>query len=60
MGEQRKEKEGALLLMRFYWRDEIYNVGKELNIPYFNQFKEYWDMDHCQGALQQQRKEKLN
>jgi hypothetical protein len=38
--------------MRFYWRDEVYNVGKELNIPYFNQFKNYWDMDHFQGALE--------
>ena len=47
-----KETEKALLLMRFYWRDEVYNVGKELNIPYFNQFKNYWDMDHFQGALE--------
>ncbi len=47
-----KETERALLLMRFYWRDEVYNVGKELNIPYFNQFKNYWDMDHFQGALE--------
>jgi hypothetical protein len=52
MGEQMKETERALLLMRFYWRDEIYNVGKELNIPYFNQFTNYWDMDHYQGALE--------
>ncbi len=47
-----KETEKALLLMRFYWRDEVYNVGKELNIPYFNQFKNYWDMEHSQGALE--------
>ena len=47
-----KETERAFLLMRFYWGDEIYNVGKELNIPYFNQFKNYWDMDHYQGALE--------
>jgi ethanolamine utilization microcompartment shell protein EutS len=52
MSEERKEKESALLLMRFYWRDEIYKIGKELNIPYFGQFKDYWDMDHYQGALE--------
>lgn len=52
MGEERKEKESALLLMRFYWRDEVYKIGKELNIPYFDQFKDYWDMDHYQGALE--------
>ncbi|VUT27907.1 MAG: hypothetical protein SYNGOMJ08_00462 [Candidatus Syntrophoarchaeum sp. GoM_oil] len=38
--------------MRFYWRDEIYKIGKELNIPYFNQFGDCWDMDHYQGALE--------
>lgn len=52
MDEEERIKEKALLLMRFYWRDEIYNIGKELNIPYFNQFKDYWDIDHYQGALE--------
>jgi hypothetical protein len=50
--KEERIKERALLLMRFYWRDEIYNIGKGLNIPYFNQFKDYWDMDHYQGALE--------
>ncbi|MGB2728003.1 MAG: hypothetical protein WBD09_05950 [Halobacteriota archaeon] len=52
MDEEERIKEKALLLMRFHWRDEIYNIGKELNIPYFNQFKDYWDIDHYQGALE--------
>ena len=52
MGEEERTKERALLLMRFYYKDDIYNIGKELNIPYFNQFKDYWDMDHYQGALE--------
>lgn len=38
--------------MRLYWKDEIWNVGKELNIPYFNQFKNYWDIENNQGALE--------
>jgi len=52
MGGEEITKERALLLTRFYWRDEIYKIGKELSIPYFNQFKDYWDMDHYQGALE--------
>ena len=53
MGEEERTKERALLLMRFYmYEDDIYNIGKELNIPYFNQFKDYWDMDCDQGALE--------
>ena len=51
MGEEERTKERALLLMRFN-REYIYNIGKELNIPYFNQFENYWDMDHHQGALE--------
>ncbi len=47
-----KIDEMALLLIRFYWRDEIYKIGKELNLPYFDQFENYWDMDHHQGALE--------
>ena len=52
MGEEERTIERALLLMRFYYKDDIYNIGKELNIPYFNQFKDYWDMDYDQGALE--------
>ena len=53
MDEKDKIKERALLLMRFYrHKDDIYNIGKELNIPYFNQFKDYQDMDYDQGALE--------
>ncbi|MGH7800696.1 MAG: hypothetical protein ACREOW_08725 [Thermodesulfobacteriota bacterium] len=47
-----KIKEKALLLMRFYWKDEIYKIGKEMSLPYFNQFVNYWDMEHYQGALE--------
>ena len=52
MDEEERIKEKALLLMRFYWSDEIYDIGKELSIPYFNKFKNYWDMGHYQGALE--------
>jgi len=53
---EEKIKERALLLMRLYWRDEIFRIGKELKIPYFDQFKDYWDIDHFQGALEISKK----
>ncbi|ODS37814.1 MAG: hypothetical protein A7316_08995 [Candidatus Altiarchaeales archaeon WOR_SM1_86-2] len=49
---EEKTKERALLLMRFYWEDEIYRIGRELNILYFNKFEKYWDIDKYQGALE--------
>lgn len=52
MASDEKLKERALLLMRFYWMDDIYKIGKELNIPYFNKFPHYWQIDHYQGALE--------
>ena len=52
MASDEKLEERALLLMRFYWMDDIYKIGKELNIPYFNKFPHYWQIDHCQGALE--------
>lgn len=44
-----KTKERAWLLMRFYWLEELYNLGKSLNIAYFEQFKRYWDIDYDEG-----------
>lgn len=44
-----RTKERALLLMRFYWLEDIYNLGKSLNILYFDQFKRYWDIDYDKG-----------
>lgn len=49
--EEKKLTEKALLLMRFYWRDKIYEIGKQLSIPYFDEFDSYWEMGHYQGAL---------
>jgi hypothetical protein len=50
--EEIKLSEKALLLMRFYFRDEVCKIGKALRLPYFNQFENYWDMEHYQGALE--------
>jgi len=47
-----KIKERTLLLMRFYWKDKIYEIGKGLNIDYFNRYEHYWRIDHYRGALE--------
>ena len=41
-----RTKERALLLMRFYWLEDLYNVGKTLRIPYFEKFANYWDIGY--------------
>jgi hypothetical protein len=52
MESDEKLKERALLLMRFYRMDDIYKIGKELNIPYFNKFTNCWEIDRYEGALE--------
>lgn len=49
---EEKIKERSFLLMRFYWKDELYKVGKELNISYFNKFENYWDINEREAALE--------
>lgn len=49
---EEKIKERALLLRRLYWKDGIYEIGRKLNIQYFNQFKNYWDIDENISALE--------
>lgn len=44
-----KTKERALLLVRFYWLEDIYNLGQDLNIPYLDRFRNYWDIDYDKG-----------
>lgn len=47
--EEGKGKEKALLLRRFYYLDELYAIGKDLSIPYFNQYKNWWEIDYSKG-----------
>ncbi|MGC1120709.1 MAG: hypothetical protein WBA22_06405 [Candidatus Methanofastidiosia archaeon] len=49
--DEEKLTEKALLLMRFYWRDKVYEIGKQMNLPYFDEFDDYWEMGHYKGAL---------
>jgi hypothetical protein len=49
--EDQKLKERVILLMRFYWRDEIHKIGTELDIDEIKKVENYWDLDHYKGAL---------
>ncbi len=50
--EEGRLAERTSLLMRFFWIDKIYEIGKELGLPYFTTFSNYWDMNHYQGTLE--------
>lgn len=41
-----KIKERALLLMRFYYSDDIFDIGKNLRIAHFSQYKSWWEIDY--------------
>lgn len=47
-----RTKERTLLLMRFYWLEDIYNIGKELNISSFDIYRNYWDIGYDEGYKQ--------
>lgn len=44
--------ERALLLMRFYDEKRIYEIGREMNVPYFSQLRDYSEMSYHRGALE--------
>ena len=50
--DEKKLTEKISLLMRLFWQDEIFRMGKELKLPYFDQFDNYWNMNQYQGAFQ--------
>jgi hypothetical protein len=50
--EEEKLKERALLLMRYFWWDRLFEIGKQLRLPYFDKFLNYWEIEHGQAALE--------
>jgi len=50
--EEEKLRERTSLLMRYFWLDKIYKIGKDLGLPYFDKFSNYWEINHYQGALE--------
>jgi len=52
MTENRKLQEKTALLMRLFWLEILFKTGKQLKLPYFDQFSDYWAMNHYQAALE--------
>lgn len=52
IGENIKLVEKALLLMRSYEEEKIFEIGKKMGIPFFEQFDEYGEMSYHKGALE--------
>jgi len=44
--------ERKLLLKRTFPRIELFEIGKELNIPYFDRFESGWDIDEDDASLE--------
>ena len=44
--------ERKLLLRRAYPRTELFEIGKALNLPYFNRFKSGWEIDEDEASLE--------
>lgn len=50
--ENQRISEKTSLLMRVYWTEDIFKIGKELELSFFGQFSNWYDMNHYQGALE--------
>jgi hypothetical protein len=52
VSEGDKLKQRTSLLMRLYWQDEIFKIGRELRLTYFEQVHNFWEINLYQGALE--------
>ncbi len=52
MAIEDKVVERKILLKRAFPIHRLFEIGKELSIPYFDRFEEAWDLDEDQGALE--------
>ena len=44
--------EQKILLKRAYPRIELFEIGKALNLPYFNRFMNGWEIDEEEASLE--------
>jgi hypothetical protein len=49
---EEKLKEKTLLIIRYFWLDRLFEIGKQLKLPYFDRFENYWEINHYQAALE--------
>jgi len=52
MQDEEKLRERISLLMRFFWLDDLFKTGKELNLPFFDKVSNYWEMNQYQAATE--------
>jgi len=50
--EEEKLKERISLLMRFFWLDDLFKIGRELHLPFFDEVSNYWEMNQYQAATE--------
>lgn len=52
MQDEEKLRERISLLMRFFWLDALFKIGRELSLPFFDKVKNYWEMNQYQAATE--------
>jgi len=50
--DDEKLKERISLLMRFFWLDDLFKIGKELHLPFFEKVSNYWEINQYQAATE--------
>jgi hypothetical protein len=52
MPDDEKLKERISLLIRFFSLDDLFKIGKELHLPFFEKKLQYWEMNQYQAATE--------
>lgn len=52
MQNEEKLRERISLLMRFFWLDSLFRIGKELHLSFFDNVSNYWEMNQYQAAVE--------
>ena len=52
MQYEEKLKERISLLTRFFWPEDLYKIGKELDLNYFRKYTNYWEINQYQAATE--------
>lgn len=52
MQDEEKLKERISLLMRFFWLEDLFKIGRKLNLDYFKKFANYWEINNYQAATE--------
>lgn len=52
MQHEEKLRERISLLMRFFWLEDLFKIGKELHLSFFDKETSYWKMNQYQAAAE--------